>query len=398
MYDLNYDEMTKEELIQYIKECKEKRAFTYEDQMKLAFLDSSPFTLWASDRNCRIKLWMGQCEALYGYKSEDVLGKDFVDLFVADDEQKAAREDQISIIDDGAVFHNIANDVGKNGNTLRLLTNCWRLKDPISGEYWNAEMGLIIDFFNQEVVRLEQIITESRMLKTRVTQFIDCTKQYKGQFLERKKLVNEAIRECDRKAVAQKKRKEFKAKTKEVKSGLAEIEEKINTIIEDYLNKVKACGSSSECENLIQKFKSDCDGVLFQFEDLITDFQEISLEYDEKGGTIFGKDSLLKDVAVVYGAYYSKAFNLKIRIEKEIDDYKSLGNISEESLVLSSLLELREAIESILKRISKIELEVYEKVTQLKSEEEISIIRESVNKEYENIDKCIKEIEDRLGR
>ena len=46
MYDLNYDEMTKEELIQYIKECKEKRAFTYEDQMKLAFLDSSPFTLW----------------------------------------------------------------------------------------------------------------------------------------------------------------------------------------------------------------------------------------------------------------------------------------------------------------------------------------------------------------
>lgn len=72
--------------------------------MKLAFLDSSPFTLWASDRNCRIKLWMGQCEALYGYKSEDVLGKDFVDLFVAVDEQKAAREDQISIIDDGAVF------------------------------------------------------------------------------------------------------------------------------------------------------------------------------------------------------------------------------------------------------------------------------------------------------
>lgn len=47
---------------------------------------------------------MGQCEALYGYKSEDVLGKDFVDLFVAVDEQKAAREDQISIIDDGAVF------------------------------------------------------------------------------------------------------------------------------------------------------------------------------------------------------------------------------------------------------------------------------------------------------
>lgn len=392
----NYEDMTKEELIEYLEECKAKRAFTYEDQMKLAFLDSSPFTLWASDRNCRIKLWMGQCEALYGYKSEDVLEKDFVDLFVAPDEQKAAREDQLSIIDNGAVFHNIANDIGKNGNTLRLLTNCWRLKDPVSGEYWNAEMGLIIDFFNQEVARLEQIINESRLLKSRVTQFIECTKQYKGQFLERKKSINQAIRECDRKAVIQKKRTEFKARIKNIRCDLSTIEDKLNTTIDNYFDNVKACGSSSECETLLQKFKDECDSILFQFEDLITDFQEISLDYDDNGGVIFGKDSVLKDVAVLYESRYGQAFNLKVRIEKEIDDYKSLGNISDSSTVLSALIEAKNAVEAIIKKINSIELDVYDKVTTVKQEGDLLAIRREMEGAYSDIENCLKQISEQL--
>lgn len=149
-YVMNYENMTKGELIDYIEELKAKRAFTYEDQMKLLILDSSPFTVWASDRNCKIRLWMGQCETLYGFSSKEAIGKDYVDLFVAEDEKVAARRDQIDIIDNEAVFHNIANDVGKNGNTLQLVTNCRRIKDPISGEYWNAEMGLVISYLDQE--------------------------------------------------------------------------------------------------------------------------------------------------------------------------------------------------------------------------------------------------------
>ena len=58
--------MSKEELLNHINEMKKKRAFTYEDQLKLSFIDSSPFTLWASDRNCKIKFWSGKCESLYG--------------------------------------------------------------------------------------------------------------------------------------------------------------------------------------------------------------------------------------------------------------------------------------------------------------------------------------------
>lgn len=392
-----YEDMTKEELIEYLKDCEAKRAFTYEDQMKLAFLDSSPFTLWASDRNCKIKLWMGQCEGLYGYKKEDVIGKDFVDLFVAPDEQKAAREDQLSIIDDGAVFHNIANDIGKNGNTLRLLTNCWRLRDPISGEYWNAEMGLIIDFFNQEVARLEQIINESRLLKARVTQFIESTKQYKSQFLERKKSINEAIRECDRKAVAQKKRKEFKNRIKSVRTELTQIEEKINRTIDEYLEKAKACGSSLECELLLQEFKDEYDSSLFQFEELITDFQEISLDYDDNSGVVCGKDSVLKDTAIIHEVRYSQAFNLKVKIEKEIDEYKSLGNVSENSTVLTSLIEAKELAEAMLRKANTIEIEVYDKVATVRKEEDLLAIRKSMEAAYSEIEASLQRISEQIG-
>lgn len=146
----DYDKWTKEELITYIENLEKKRAFSHVDQLKLLILDRSPFTIWASDRNCIIRMWEGQCESMYGRKKEEVIGQDFVDLFVAKDEQTAARRDQIEIIDKGKEFHNIANDQGRNGNTLQLITNCFRVLDPESGEYWNAEMGVAIDYYEEE--------------------------------------------------------------------------------------------------------------------------------------------------------------------------------------------------------------------------------------------------------
>lgn len=173
---MDYHEMNREELIKYIEKLEKQRAFTPEDRYLLTILDNSPFTIWASDRDCIIRFWEGQCESLYGYKKENVIGKDFVDLFVATDEKKAAREDQIAIIDTGEVFHNIANDYAKNGNTLRLLTNCWRMKSPDMDEYWNIEMGLIVDYYDKEIERLEEIVAESRMYNARIAHFLDLTK------------------------------------------------------------------------------------------------------------------------------------------------------------------------------------------------------------------------------
>ena len=84
--------MTKEELIAKLTEFENQRAFTFEDQMKLAILNKSPFTIWASDRDYKITLWEGQCEALYGYSREFAIGKDYVSLFVAPDENRPLEE------------------------------------------------------------------------------------------------------------------------------------------------------------------------------------------------------------------------------------------------------------------------------------------------------------------
>lgn len=386
--------MSKDELINFIKEIEERRAFTYEDQMKLAFIDSSPFTLWASDRNCKIKFWSGKCERLYGYTKEEVIEKDFVDLFVASDEQKAAREDQISIIDDGAIFHNIANDVGKSGNTLRLLTNCWRLKDPKTGEFWNAEMGLIIDFYNQEVERLETIINESRMLKSKVTEFIGYSKRCKIQFSERKRSINKAIRECDRKAVLLRKRTEFQKRIKEINCRLSRIEININGLIEEYLTKMKCCGSSSECDTLIENFKEEYGSILFKFEDLVTDFQEISLDYDDNSGVVHGKDAILKYTATLHETFFEKAFVLKNIIEQTIEDYKCLEYKKRgSSKILDEYVQYREQISAIINKINSIDEEMYEKVNNVKSEIEIIEIRKTVQSDYDKIAESLETIE-----
>ena len=209
-------------------------------------------------------------------------GKDFVDLFVAEDEKKAAREDQLKIIDSGEIFHNIANDIAKNGNTLRLLTNCWRMKAPNSDEYWNIEMGLIVDFFYQEMERLEEIISESRLYKARVTQFIELTKQLRKQFAERKKVFNDSIRDCDRKSVIAKKRTEFKKRTEPIKAELTSIERRIMDLIDTYLCKIQSSGSASDCEELTYKFKQSYEDLLDAFEDIVTDFQELNEEFTDR--------------------------------------------------------------------------------------------------------------------
>ena len=61
---MDYEKLTKEELISLLNELEGQRAFTYEDRMKLEILDQSPFTIWASDRDCKITFWDGQCERL----------------------------------------------------------------------------------------------------------------------------------------------------------------------------------------------------------------------------------------------------------------------------------------------------------------------------------------------
>lgn len=388
---MDLDKMTKEELICYIEEIKEKRAFSEEDQYLLKILDESPFTIWASDRNCVVRFWKGKCESLYGYREADVIGKDFVDLFVADDEQKAAREDQLKIIDSGEVFHNIANDHAKNGNTLKLLTNCWRMKALDSDEYWNVEMGLIVDFFHQEMERLEQIISESRLYKARITQFIDLTKQSRRQFTKRKNNINDAIRACRRQAVLAKKSSEFKAKTEKFKNILKELDERLGNLIDEYLRLVQSSGSHIQCEEFTESFKEKYAELLGDFEDMAIDFEEIAICYTPDG-IVMGKDSVLKQASIEFEKLYNIAYELKLDITHQIDRFKSQVSRNNESPHLqhySTLLEQTEASISLLKTVQN---DVFKKIESAQSYSEVQVIRNHMCKEYSEIEKSLKDI------
>lgn len=394
---VDYHDMSREELIMYIDNLKKMRAFTEEDRFLLKILDASPFTIWASDRDCIIQFWEGQCESLYGYKKSDAIGKDFVDLFVAVDEQKAAREDQLKIIDTGEVFHNIANDYAKTGNTLRLLTNCWRMKSPDSDEYWNVEMGLIVDFFYQEMERLEEIISESRLYKARVTQFLDLVKQIRRQFSERRKNFTEAIIECRRQALMAKKAAEFKSNATHYKNVLKNLDDRLNNLIDNYLQQVQGCGSSVQCEELTDVFKEKYYELLEEFEEEVINFEEVAFSYTPDG-IVLGKDTVLKECAIEFEKHYKVAFELKLDINRKIDTYKAQVTKRAGSTIFQYYRELLEQIDAIVASIHSLQDKIYKDVETVQNYNEVMDIRTTMKMQFADIEAKIKEVDSAFKR
>ena len=396
---MNYENMTKEELIAYIEEMKMKRAFTYEDQMKLVILDNSPFTVWASDRDCKIKLWMGQCETLYGFSSEKAIGKDFVDLFVAEDEKVAARRDQIDIIDNEAVFHNIANDIGRNGNTLQLITNCRRVRDPVSGEYWNAEMGLIIDYLEQEKDRLKSIVTESQRIKSCVTQFIEDTKQVKEQVSNRKNLINAAIRDCEQKAATLRRRAEFKKNISDIRSNLTGLTQKMNEIYDTYVSKMQSCATYNDCEAVRQLFYKEYEVISESLEDMALDVREISCDYDIEQNLVSDKDALMKDMASKFRLLSELSHTIMCEIEKEIIDYKDQvsANPNSESGPFKGFMDMKREICQLKDETEKYEDELSMQILSASSKLKLQTIKEQSETKLEFFRQQMMQVERQLN-
>lgn len=322
---IDYENLSREELIELLKDLETKRAFSFEDQMKLLILDESPFTIWASDRDCKITFWSGKCEALYGYTASQAMGQDYVDLFVAEDERVAARKDQLSIIDDGTVFHNIANDQGKNGNVLHLITNCRRIKNPVDGEYWNAEMGLIIDYYEDERERLNQVIQESQKIKNCITQFLESVEQYKEQFNDRKLSVNNTLRKCERNAIKLNKRAECHAKVEGIRQTIDTIEDALLQTIETHMNSIRSCNDSQDCERIRKKFMRKHEEIISDFEDVVLDVEEVSQEYQITNDGMLEKDAILREAHNHNATLTEKIHSLKVKSDENISEYRSIG-------------------------------------------------------------------------
>lgn len=162
----DFNDMSKEDLLAYIKKLREQRAFTYEDRTKLEMIDKAPFTFWASDKDCRIKLWGGKCFDVYGKTEEDVIGKDYIPLFVSKYESRKARVDCRDIIELGTPFNNIANDETHDGVKIVLQTNCFRFYDVETQEPLIAEIGVKTNSITKQKSKTNQaIILEKKVEK-----------------------------------------------------------------------------------------------------------------------------------------------------------------------------------------------------------------------------------------
>jgi PAS domain S-box-containing protein len=133
------------ELRQKLKALLESDGLERDDLLCLAVLQRAPLAMWAADRHCRIQLWTEGAARLYGYTAEEAIGADFVDLFVDEPEQEAARKDCVRVIDSDAVFKNfLAGDKTANGQQRLMLTNSFRVYDLTTSEMLQAEVAVDI--------------------------------------------------------------------------------------------------------------------------------------------------------------------------------------------------------------------------------------------------------------
>lgn len=383
---MSLDTMSKEELIKYIQQLEKQRAFTYEDQLKLTILDKSPFTIWASDRNCIIRLWSGQCESMYGRKKEDVIGKDFVDLFVARDEQPAARRDQLEIIDNDKMFHNIANDQARNGNTLQLITNCFRIQDPQSGEYWNAEMGVSIDYYEEEKRQLAENIAEGKLIQACISQFYESKRQYQEQFIDRKEGLLAAIRIGMLDAVKLHRREEYQKSLDPIKEKVKIIEQSLNDIFKDFYIKMCNCTTHLACQNIRLSFIDAYNKVLDDFSDLVLEFEVISIEFSNNQSYISLKDSVMKETSARNTRLANFAYDIWIKAEANLNEYRSLGDsIDPNSSKLCKLTSLRDDALTIKGKIDIIADEIYSKLNNSNDEASIVIVKAEMESKYSEL-------------
>lgn len=165
----------------------------------------------------------------------------------------------------------------------------------------------------------------------------------------------------------------------------------MSELIDEYLHKIQVSGSATECEELTDKFKESYEVILDKFEDIVTDFQEVNVEFSTDG-VIIGKDSILKDTALEHEKYHVMAFNLKISISKQIDSIRAQVTVNKSSTLLQFYVELQDSIDAIMKEINTIQERIYKEIGIVQTYNGVIEIRKNMLTEYEKVGKRINEI------
>lgn len=138
---------------------------------------SAPLSIWASlgkEHNYRIVYWNEGAEKIYGISAEDAIGKNYLDVFVAEEDPQVRRDsenDCDEIINNGKTFVNymavdnkVVNGVKSPNYPILLLTNVFRI--IVGGQGYQVEMAVdvtssgLLKFRKPEFRQLKQIVAQ----------------------------------------------------------------------------------------------------------------------------------------------------------------------------------------------------------------------------------------------
>ena len=383
--------MSKEELIEYIRDCQTKRAFCYEDQIKLAILDKSPFSIWASDRDCRITLWAGQCENMYGYKATDMIGKNYIDMFVAEDEKSTAAKDHLSIVDDGKPFHNLARDEHIDGSHPLILTNCFRIRDPKSGDSWYAEMGLNVEFFDDELRKYNEMVTTSQRIKASRHNLESYAEQFKEQISDRKKSLIDSLLEGASCAKQMGKVIEYSVQMRDFIKRLDSVVDEIDKEATNYYTRITSCDVLSDCERIRKEFIAKCDRINTSFALIIIEVLAFLQDYDSANAELAGKrDEIIKEINdkefVIRGKINDIISKINDTRDKFILNLKTTGD----STTLSEFDRKINYYYALLRELNELSDKWRSAVLQMRIEEDFRHSRRSIQEDYKRIEEKIE--------
>jgi len=247
---VDFESMTKKELIQYINKLINQRAFSYDDRMKLLIIDKAPFTLWACDKDFKIRLWACQCENMYGYSKEEAIGNNYLSMFVAADEQPASKTDCLDIIENGTPFYNcVAQDEGRKGKRS-IITNCFRVRDVETDEFLQAEIGLDISNLDSEKEKYDKVIRESKLLYQTKCELYEKVDALIRTFINRANIFEDKLVENESKALAAHRRQEYINGEGPLKTGIEKERQVFDNSINDIRCAIEAMSSSQDRNNL----------------------------------------------------------------------------------------------------------------------------------------------------
>lgn len=139
--------------------------YDLETRLIIEVFRNAPVSIWACDREFKVVLWSKGSMDIYGRSPDEMVGAQYFEKFVDPLEEEQSKEDCIRIIDHNTPHRNfIATDhCGSPGDaeaTRLMLTNCFRIVDPVTKIPYQAEIGVDISDLEQRMATYHRLREE----------------------------------------------------------------------------------------------------------------------------------------------------------------------------------------------------------------------------------------------